>query len=79
VNETPVVCSIHHTHWLCITDIAMPTLGIVLLDNWCPLQEVTLHYNSADRSKGVAVAHFERKGDNAKAFQQYNNQLIYWS
>ena len=23
VNETQVVCSIHHTHWLCITDRAM--------------------------------------------------------
>jgi len=41
-----------------------------------PLREVTLHYDSAGRSKGVAAVHFQRKGDGAKAFQQYNNRLI---
>ncbi|KAG5642273.1 hypothetical protein DXG03_003322 [Asterophora parasitica] len=41
-----------------------------------PLREVTLHYDSTGRSKGVAAVHFQRKGDGTKAFQQYNNRLI---
>jgi THO complex subunit 4 len=41
-----------------------------------PLREVTLHYDSAGRSKGVASVQFSRKGDGTKAFQQYNNRLI---
>jgi len=41
-----------------------------------PLREVTLHYDSAGRSKGVAAVHFQRKGDGNKAFLQYNNRLI---
>ncbi|EIW78327.1 hypothetical protein CONPUDRAFT_60913 [Coniophora puteana RWD-64-598 SS2] len=41
-----------------------------------PLREVTLHYDSAGRSKGVAAIHFQRKGDGTKAYQQYNNRLI---
>ncbi|KAF8636896.1 hypothetical protein AX17_003148 [Amanita inopinata Kibby_2008] len=41
-----------------------------------PLKEVTLHYDSAGRSKGVAAIHFQRKGDGTKAYQQYNNRLI---
>ncbi|KAG6829054.1 hypothetical protein H0H87_012755 [Tephrocybe sp. NHM501043] len=41
-----------------------------------PLKEVTLHYDQAGRSKGVAAVHFQRKGDGTKAFQQYNNRLI---
>ncbi|EGO03927.1 hypothetical protein SERLA73DRAFT_175623 [Serpula lacrymans var. lacrymans S7.3] len=40
------------------------------------LREVTLHYDSAGRSKGVAAVHFQRKGDGTKAYQQYNNRLI---
>ncbi|KAA1472511.1 hypothetical protein DENSPDRAFT_778401 [Dentipellis sp. KUC8613] len=41
-----------------------------------PLRDVTLHYDSAGRSKGVASVHFQRKGDGTKAYQQYNNRLI---
>jgi THO complex subunit 4 len=41
-----------------------------------PLKEVTLHYDSAGRSKGVAAVHFQRKGDGTKAYTQYNNRLI---
>jgi len=41
-----------------------------------PLRDVTLHYDSAGRSKGVAAVQFQRKGDGTKAFQQYNNRLI---
>ncbi|KIM91313.1 hypothetical protein PILCRDRAFT_94281 [Piloderma croceum F 1598] len=41
-----------------------------------PLRDVTLHYDSAGRSKGVAAVHFQKKGDGTKAFQQYNNRLI---
>ncbi|KAF9225907.1 hypothetical protein BS17DRAFT_699596 [Gyrodon lividus] len=41
-----------------------------------PLRDVTLHYDSAGRSKGVAAIHFQRKGDGTKAYQQYNNRLI---
>ncbi|KAF8069039.1 hypothetical protein FPV67DRAFT_1490853 [Lyophyllum atratum] len=41
-----------------------------------PLREVTLHYDSNGRSKGVAAVQFQRKGDGTKAFQQYNNRLI---
>ncbi|KAF8549602.1 hypothetical protein OG21DRAFT_1421030 [Imleria badia] len=41
-----------------------------------PLREVTLHYDSAGRSKGIAAVHFQRKGDGTKAYQQYNNRLI---
>jgi len=41
-----------------------------------PLREVTLHYDSAGRSKGVAAVHFQKKGDGTKAYQQYNNRLI---
>ncbi|KAJ8592401.1 hypothetical protein M405DRAFT_733352 [Rhizopogon salebrosus TDB-379] len=41
-----------------------------------PLRDVTLHYDSAGRSKGVAAIHFQKKGDGTKAYQQYNNRLI---
>jgi THO complex subunit 4 len=41
-----------------------------------PLRDVTLHYDSAGRSKGIAAVHFQRKGDGTKAYQQYNNRLI---
>ncbi|THH19277.1 hypothetical protein EW146_g1853 [Bondarzewia mesenterica] len=41
-----------------------------------PLRDVTLHYDSAGRSKGVASVLFVRKGDGSKAYQQYNNRLI---
>jgi len=41
-----------------------------------PLKDVTLHYDSAGRSKGLASVHFTRKGDGTKAYQQYNNRLI---
>ncbi|KIO14097.1 hypothetical protein M404DRAFT_460088 [Pisolithus tinctorius Marx 270] len=41
-----------------------------------PLRDVTLHYDSTGRSKGVAAVHFQRKGDGTKAYQQYNNRLI---
>jgi THO complex subunit 4 len=41
-----------------------------------PLRDVTLHHDSAGRSKGVAAIHFQRKGDGTKAYQQYNNRLI---
>ncbi|EPQ52328.1 RNA-binding domain-containing protein [Gloeophyllum trabeum ATCC 11539] len=41
-----------------------------------PCREVTLHYDAAGRSKGVAAVHFTRKGDATKAYQQYNNRLI---
>ncbi|KAF7316367.1 RRM domain-containing protein [Mycena indigotica] len=41
-----------------------------------PLREVTLHYDSAGRSKGVATVVFSKKGDGNKAHTQYNNRLI---
>ncbi|TFK38162.1 hypothetical protein BDQ12DRAFT_123328 [Crucibulum laeve] len=41
-----------------------------------PLRDVTLHYDAAGRSKGVAAVHFQKKGDGTKAYQQYNNRLI---
>lgn len=41
-----------------------------------PLKDVTLHYDPTGRSKGVANILFQRKGDGAKAYQQYNNRLI---
>lgn len=41
-----------------------------------PLRDVTLHYDSQGRSKGVAAVQFQRRGDGTKAFQQYNNRLI---
>lgn len=41
-----------------------------------PLREVTLHYDSAGRSKGVAAVLFQKKGDGTRAYQQYNNRLI---
>ncbi|KAF8879648.1 hypothetical protein CPB84DRAFT_1687845 [Gymnopilus junonius] len=41
-----------------------------------PLRDITLHYDASGRSKGVATVIFQKKGDGAKAFQQYNNRLI---
>ncbi|KAJ7598814.1 hypothetical protein C8J56DRAFT_915103 [Mycena floridula] len=41
-----------------------------------PLREVTLHYDSSGRSKGVAAVQFSRRGDATKAYEQYNNRLI---
>ncbi|KAI6043934.1 hypothetical protein EDC04DRAFT_2646247 [Pisolithus marmoratus] len=41
-----------------------------------PLRDVTLHYDSTGKSKGVAAVQFQRKGDGTKAYQQYNNRLI---
>ncbi|KAI0338025.1 hypothetical protein BDW22DRAFT_1338672 [Trametopsis cervina] len=41
-----------------------------------PLRDVTLHFDQKGHSKGVASVQFSRKGDGAKAYQQYNNRLI---
>lgn len=41
-----------------------------------PLRQVTLHFDSAGRSKGVAAIQFQRQGDGTKAYTQYNNRLI---
>ncbi|EIM88999.1 uncharacterized protein STEHIDRAFT_119773 [Stereum hirsutum FP-91666 SS1] len=41
-----------------------------------PLRDVTLHYDAAGRSKGVASVHFQKRGDGTKAYQTYNNRLI---
>ncbi|KAF8196025.1 hypothetical protein BJ912DRAFT_847107, partial [Pholiota molesta] len=51
-----------------IKDLFTTTIG--------PLREVNLHYDAGGRSKGVATITFQKKGDGAKAFQQYNNRLI---
>jgi len=51
-----------------IKDLFTTTIG--------PLREVNLHYDAGGRSKGVATIIFQKKGDGAKAFQQYNNRLI---
>jgi len=40
------------------------------------LREITLHYDASGRSKGIATVTFQKKGDGAKAFQQYHNRLI---
>ncbi|KDR79999.1 hypothetical protein GALMADRAFT_136568 [Galerina marginata CBS 339.88] len=40
------------------------------------LRDITLHYDASGRSKGIATVTFQKKGDGAKAFQQYNNRLI---
>ncbi|KAF8239315.1 hypothetical protein L208DRAFT_1237597, partial [Tricholoma matsutake] len=41
-----------------------------------PLRQVTLHFDSSGRSKGVAAIQFQRAGDANKAYTQYNNRLI---
>ena len=41
-----------------------------------PLRDITLSYDASGRSKGIATVVFQKKGDGAKAFQQYNNRLI---
>jgi THO complex subunit 4 len=41
-----------------------------------PLREVTLHYDSNGRSKGVAAVHFQRRGDGNKACKEFNDKLI---
>jgi len=41
-----------------------------------PLREVTLHYDANGKSKGIATVTFQKKGDGAKAYNQYNNRLI---
>jgi THO complex subunit 4 len=41
-----------------------------------PTKTVTLHYDAAGRSKGIAFVVFTKAGDGNKAFQQYNNRLI---
>ncbi|KAF8591268.1 hypothetical protein K439DRAFT_1307329, partial [Ramaria rubella] len=41
-----------------------------------PLREVTLTYDAAGRSKGIASVVFSRKGDGTKAYTQYHNRLI---
>lgn len=76
VNETQIkVCShllmIHVSlvlTFLLLQELFHSTIG--------PLKDVTLHYDPAGRSKGVANIIFTRKGDGAKAYQQYNNRLI---
>jgi len=40
------------------------------------LRDVTLHFDSAGRSKGTASVTFIKKTDGAKAYAQYNNRLI---
>ncbi|KZT37485.1 hypothetical protein SISSUDRAFT_987590 [Sistotremastrum suecicum HHB10207 ss-3] len=40
------------------------------------LRDVNLHYDAHGKSKGVALVQFVKKGDGAKAYQQYNNRLI---
>jgi THO complex subunit 4 len=41
-----------------------------------PTKEVTLHYDNAGRSKGIASVLFSKRGDGTKAYQQYHNRLI---
>jgi len=41
-----------------------------------PLRLVTLHFDSAGRSKGVAAIQFQKAGDGNRAYTQYNNRLI---
>ena len=73
VNEVQVkVSGVFQNVWACfslvIQELFHTTVG--------PLREVTLHYDSQGRSKGVAAVHFQRRGDGTKAYQQYNNRLI---
>lgn len=75
VNETQIkVCSrllssfVPRAHSFLRQELFHSTIG--------PLKEVTLHYDPAGRSKGVANIVFTRKGDGSKAYQQYNNRLI---
>ncbi|PPR06813.1 hypothetical protein CVT26_003839 [Gymnopilus dilepis] len=51
-----------------IKDLFTQTVG--------PLRDITLSYDASGRSKGIATVVFQKKGDGAKAFQQYNNRLI---
>jgi len=51
-----------------IRDLFSSTVG--------PLKEVTLNFDAAGRSKGVATVVFVRRGDGSNAFNQYNNRLI---
>lgn len=59
-----------------VVNVLMPFPQELFHSTVGPLRDVTLHYDSAGRSKGVAAVHFQRKGDGNKAFQQYNNRLI---
>lgn len=63
-------CSSAHflTQFLSYQELFLHTVG--------PLRDVTLHYDSSGRSKGVASVHFQKKGDGNRAYDQYNNRLI---
>ncbi|KAF8510561.1 hypothetical protein BU17DRAFT_77653 [Hysterangium stoloniferum] len=41
-----------------------------------PTKEVTLNFDHAGRSKGVATVTFVKRGDGTKAYQDYNGRLI---
>ncbi|KAG9313488.1 hypothetical protein JVU11DRAFT_5813 [Chiua virens] len=43
-----------------------------------PLRDVTLHYDSGGRSKGIAAVHFQKKGDGTKAYQQVQQPPHRW-
>lgn len=58
----------HLNYWRALQDLFHSTVG--------PLRDVTLHYDAAGRSKGVASVHFQKRGDGTKAYQTYNNRLI---
>ena len=41
-----------------------------------PVREVSLIYNSAGKSKGMAIVEFQRLGDARIARQKYNKKII---
>ncbi|CCM03301.1 uncharacterized protein FIBRA_05429 [Fibroporia radiculosa] len=41
-----------------------------------PLRDVTLHYDSQGRSKGVAAVHFQRRGDVSTAFPLFHTLVV---
>jgi len=75
VNEAQIkVCS--RLLWLICPSCSLVPRQELFHSTIGPLKDVTLHYDPAGRSKGVANIIFTRKGDGSKAYQQYNNRLI---
>jgi THO complex subunit 4 len=75
VNETQIKVCLRLTTYISLSashlhfqELFSSTVG--------PTREVTLHYNSSGKSKGVASVTFRNRDHCTKAYQTYNNRLI---
>jgi len=77
VNEVQIKVSLFLSFYLyALLTVVSPFAQELFNSTVGPLRQVTLHFDSSGRSKGVAAVLFQKAGDGTKAYTQYNNRLI---